>query len=66
MKEQNENLEVHGDITLNLMFWDCECEKKFIHSIAENQCTVCKALEEDCPNSRADEVEEYFKEGVVK
>lgn len=60
------DLEYHGDIILNIKFWDCECEKNFIHSITENQCKVCGALEEDCPNSRANEVEEYLKEGVVK
>jgi len=55
-----ERLEIVGDITLNLEFWDCACDANYIHSINETFCQICNTYEEDSPNSRENEVMEYF------
>ncbi len=57
------NLEHHGDMTLNLDYWDCECEFGYIHAIDVDYCPICGAHREDQPNSRAEEVEHLMKRG---
>jgi hypothetical protein len=51
-----EVIETVRDIILNLSYWDCECHDNFIHTIKEKKCTVCRATQEESPNSRAKEV----------
>lgn len=48
-------LETTGGITLNLDFWDCECKKNYIKSIALQKCNKCEAFQDEMPSSRADE-----------
>lgn len=43
-------------ITLNLSYWDCECNENYIHPISHKACLVCGAEQDDQPNSRAGEV----------
>lgn len=52
------------DITLD--YWDCECEKEYIHTIIDDECPVCKARREDMPNSIKSEVvtENMYKHRV--
>ena len=38
------------------LFWDCECERDYIHACLEEACPVCKATQEESPNARVDEV----------
>jgi hypothetical protein len=38
-------------------FWDCNCTKNYIHKKPKNYCSKCGAIQEDCPDSRATEVE---------
>lgn len=57
------------------LFWDCECEKKYIHLCTEERCGTCGAIREFQPDSRKNEViqdllhhqpkEEEFKEYCV-
>lgn len=58
--ERGERLEKLGEITLNLEYWDCDCDVDYIHSINKAHCDKCNAFEEDSPNSREDEVKKYF------
>lgn len=51
-----------GDIELTDVYWDCECEKDYIHLRSQESCPVCKAEQEDQPNSRVSEV---LKNGFV-
>ena len=37
-------------------FWDCECDKNFIHSKNQDTCPECGAVQEEQPDSRVDEV----------
>jgi len=37
-------------------YWDCNCEKNYIHANNERKCKVCGALRDESPNSRYDEV----------
>lgn len=40
-----------------MLFWDCECEKKFIHfKQSEPVCPVCKTHHEHAPDSRSNEI----------
>ena len=39
-----------------LLFWDCECERDYIHSCTEDVCPVCKATHEESSDARVDEV----------
>lgn len=41
-------------------YWDCECVHDYIHPNTEDVCDKCKALREDQPDSRLDEIEKYI------
>jgi hypothetical protein len=67
MVNKMESLKNHGNIdkygkytayfTLNDNYWDCECEHDFIHTVEKNDCSVCRAIKEEQPNSRNNEIE---------
>ena len=38
------------------LYWDCECEKNYIHPKAHIHCLLCGARVEDQPDSRVNEV----------
>lgn len=61
LNDRNERLQHVGDLILNLDYWDCECKKEFIHSICEQSCDVCRAIQEECPSSRENEVKLLLK-----
>lgn len=52
-------IESMDDIELTDEYWDCECEKDFIHLRSQESCPVCKAEQEDQPDSRVLEVLKY-------
>jgi len=55
--EPGEYLETfRGEIVVTSLFWDCECDKDFIHSKRHEACPICGAVREDQPDSRANEV----------
>ena len=37
-------------------YWDCECEKEYIHSTEEKDCKICGKRKEDSPASRYNEL----------
>lgn len=37
-------------------YWDCECKHNFIHPKRQRWCEICKALAEEQPDSRINEV----------
>ena len=39
------------------LYWDCECEKGYIHPKAESNCYLCGCQSDDQPDSRVEEVE---------
>ena len=48
-------------ILLNPNYWDCECESDYIHKKVEtNHCVKCDTYEEDQPDSRQEDVNEYI------
>lgn len=60
MENSASSLERIGDITLNNRYWDCECKSHYIHEKAnELVCPVCGAVEDEMPDSRAEEVEDH-------
>lgn len=41
----------------SLHFWDCDCEKNYIHNKKEKlDCDKCGSREEDMPDSRINEI----------
>lgn len=55
--EYGEELEVFADLTLNLAYWDCECETDYIHPVSLPQCWRCGTTFDDRPNAREAEVQ---------
>ena len=49
-------IEILGDIVLTSEYWDCECEKNYIHAHSEKKCCICGAFRSDQPLSRINEV----------
>lgn len=45
-----------SEIILTPEYWDCECEKDYIHHRCETMCAACEARREDQPQSRVNEV----------
>ncbi|HAX18411.1 MAG TPA: hypothetical protein DCY00_07450, partial [Actinobacteria bacterium] len=43
-------------IHTNSDYWDCECDKEYIHRREEQDCKLCGKLREDCPASRVNEI----------
>lgn len=40
-------------------FWDCDCEELYVHSKRQrDNCPVCKAFENESPDSRLTELNE--------
>ena len=37
-------------------FWDCECEKHYIHPKTEEKCTICNFEHHEMPDARTIEV----------
>lgn len=61
LNERNARIQYIGDIVLNLDYWDCECEEKFIHSINQQRCDICGSDQEESPSSRENEVRLLLK-----
>ena len=49
-------IEIMRDLQLTDEYWDCECQKDYIHFRSRKFCPVCKKMREDQPNSRVSEV----------
>lgn len=47
-------------------FWDCECEKNYIHEKAIELCNICGATRETQPDSHAKEVITYLLKRIHK
>ena len=52
---------------LNPLFWDCECEKDYIHMKANKEyCGLCDSFHWDQPDSRQNEVEQRLLEPTAQ
>lgn len=49
-----------GDIVFALGYWDCECDRNYVHPCNHDACPVCGVAAEEQPVSRADEVRAYL------
>lgn len=47
-------------------YWDCECERDYIHSRASDICVNCGARRFESPDSRVSEVELYRRQLFVE
>lgn len=45
-----------AEIKTTEKYWDCECEKNFIHPKIQTECPICGAVAEEQPDSRVNEV----------
>lgn len=50
------NVEVIGEIQLAIDYWDCECEKNYIHKKETGVCSICGSFINEQPDSRLNEV----------
>jgi hypothetical protein len=44
----------------DLDYWDCNCVKNYIHKKIKNYCPKCGAIQIECPDSRAVEVQMMY------
>lgn len=49
-----------GEIITHPMFWECECEKDFIHHKTEKRCISCKANADEQSDARIEDVFRYI------
>lgn len=43
-------------------YWDCECDENYIHKKSVTLfCPVCKMTEDECPDSRPNEIKLFYK-----
>ena len=40
------------------LYWDCECKEHYIHSKEETECTRCKCVYDEQPDSHENEVDD--------
>jgi hypothetical protein len=52
-------IEYIGGLELTDEYWDCECERNFIHPQSEGFCVNCQVERADQPDSRITEVLKY-------
>ncbi len=45
-------------MVLSAEYWDCECERDYIHHNSVDECHRCGARRDDMPDSRQSEVDE--------
>ena len=57
---ENMAIESHGDFDTTDKYWDCECEKNYIHAAFENRCDICGESKEEAPDSRVFEVLYFY------
>jgi|TARA_R110000765_G_scaffold392156_1_gene485279 hypothetical protein len=55
--------EIKNDGETTPEFWDCECEKDYVHSKTEPICDVCGTLSTDQPDSRLYEIPQPPRRG---
>lgn len=46
-------------------YWDCECEKNYIHQKSVAQCAYCGFSAVKMPDSRVLEIEEALRSGTL-
>lgn len=43
-------------------YWDCECKDNYIHlKVNTLSCSVCGMTEDECSDSRPNEIKLYYK-----
>ena len=56
---ESHNIGCEDAFYTTILFWDCECERDYIHPCTEAMCPVCKAEHNDSPDARVDELFKY-------
>lgn len=54
-----ETIENIGGVACNENFWDCECQRDYIHPATEASCPCCQAAFVESPPAREDEVQAW-------
>ncbi len=52
----------NGGFYTTSLFWDCECEDRYIHPLYRSECPACGIRREDSPDARLLEVIRYAHE----
>lgn len=53
-------IEEVGDIVTTPDFWDCQCEQNYIQDKNQPVCEICKAVSDEQPDSRVNEVKNWL------
>ena len=53
--------EINNDGETTPEYWDCECEKDYVHSKTDPICDVCGTLSDNQPDSRLYEIPQPVK-----
>ena len=59
---QDKDVDGNADFT-TIHFWDCSCEKGYIHSKSLLHCPKCGDTQDDSPDSRVTEVIKWLAAG---
>jgi hypothetical protein len=64
LAEENYGMEIYdkfGGVLTDPNYWDCECEKNYIHHVSDVEpCAKCNADPDEQPNSRPNEIAKVF------
>lgn len=55
------NVKLKETITFNENYWNCECERNYIHPKTQKYCNLCNVDVEGQPDSKTDEVKKYLQ-----
>ena len=59
-------IEVVGDVILTPDYWNCGCERNYIHPRSKLDCEFCGAVQDGQPDSRLyDVIEQVLKPAMV-
>lgn len=61
----NLRVENSGEISTTPDYWDCECEKDYIHEKQVLICHVCGTMPDEQPDSQVNEVEEFLRQKEI-
>ena len=61
----NLSVENSGVISTTPDYWDCECERDYIHSKQVLICPACRTTPDEQPDSQVNEVVEFLKRKAI-
>lgn len=57
-------IEVRPNFTLNLAYWECNCERNYIKPMTADVCDRCGYHQDDCPSANEETVQQYMNQTI--